>query len=33
MFEYLNNNGENFKQLSLYLAYRKESNVMPPFDG
>ena len=27
VFEYLNNNGKNFKQLSPYLAYRGEKKI------
>ena len=30
VFEYSNNNGENSKQLSPYLAYRGEKNIQPP---
>ena len=30
VFEYSNNNGENFKQLSPYLAYRGEKKIQPP---
>ena len=33
VFEYSNNDGKNFKQLSSYLAYRGESKVKPPSMG
>ena len=33
VFEYSNNDDENFKQLSPYLAYRGENKVIPPLMG
>ena len=30
VFEYSNNGGENLKQLSPYLAYRRKNKVLPP---
>ena len=33
VFEYSNNDGENLKQLSPYLAYRRESKVNTPSMG
>ena len=33
VFEYSNNGGKNFKQLSSYLAYRWENKVTPPSMG
>ena len=33
VFEYANNDGENLKQISPYLAYRWENKVTPPSMG